>query len=78
MNLPSLVSRSKFSVSDLTVTPRPRNSPTVVRTCAAERPHRSDFQNTRVSPGCRAARALVNSGRAVPCLPDCFSANSWS
>ena len=49
MNRPSLVSRSKFSVSDLTVTPRPRSSPMVVSTCAAERPHRSDFQNTRVA-----------------------------
>ena len=78
MNRPSLVSRSKLSVSDLTVTPRPRSSPTVVSTCAAERPHRSDFQNTSVSPACRAARALVNCGRAVPCLPDSFSANSWS
>jgi hypothetical protein len=68
MNRPSLVSSSKFSVSDLTVTPRPRSSPMVIGTCAAERPHRSDFQNTRVSPGRRAARALVNSGRAVPCL----------
>jgi hypothetical protein len=78
MNWPSLVSRSKFPVSDLTVTPRSRSSLMVVSTCAAERPHRSDFQNTRVSPGRRAASALVNSGRAVPCLPDCFSANSWS
>ncbi len=43
MNRPSLVSRSKFSVSDLTVTPRSRSSLMVVSTCAAERPHRSGF-----------------------------------
>jgi hypothetical protein len=76
MNRPSLVFRSKFSVSDFTVTPRPRSSLLVVRTCAAERPHRSDFQNTSVSPGCRADRAAVNSGRSTPRLPDSFSANS--
>jgi len=57
MNRPSLVSRSKFSVSDLIVTPRSRSSPTVVSTWAAERPHRSDFQNTRVSPACKEVRA---------------------
>ena len=78
MNRPSLVSRSKFSVSDLTLTPRSRSWPTVVSTCAAERPHRSDFQNTRVSAACKVARARLNSGRGTPCLPDSFSANSWS
>ena len=78
LNRPSLVSRSKLSVSDFTLTPRSRSSPMVVRTCAAERPHRSDFQNTSVSPGCRADRAAVNPGRCTPRLPDSVSANSRS
>ena len=43
----------------------PRSSLMVVRTCAAERPHRSDFQITSVSPACRVARALVKAGRPV-------------
>jgi hypothetical protein len=75
MNRPSLADRSKFSVSDLTVTPRSRSSPIVPSTCPAERPHRSDFQNTSVTPVRSAARAAVNSGRSAPRLPDCFSAN---
>src|SRR5204863_6019069 len=42
------VPRSKFSVSDTTVTPRSRSSLTVASTSAALWPHRSDFQNFSV------------------------------
>lgn len=40
----------------MTLMPRCRRSSTTARTCAADRPNRSDFQNTRVSPGWSASR----------------------
>jgi hypothetical protein len=63
MNRPSLVPRSKFSVSDTTVMPRSRSSLTVVSTCPAEQPHRSDFQNFSVSPASGSAKRVRRSGR---------------
>ena len=78
MSRPSLVAKSKFSVSDTTWTPRSRSSLTVASTSAALRPHRSDFQNFSVSPGCGSGSSSRQAGRNAPRLPDSFSWTSVS
>lgn len=54
---PSTRIRARTSSAEQILTSRSRSSITTVSTCAAEQPHRSDFQNFNVSPGRSSARA---------------------
>src|SRR5207302_638691 len=72
MSLPSLVSRSKFSVSDFSVTPWSRSSLMVVRTCAARATPPVGLPEHQRVAGLQGGQGLGEGGPLDPPLAGLF------